>query len=215
MPEATQEGPGGSSEYDAIGAADPTSGDDGLEIVREHFAVAAGAYLSSPIPWLGWAVILPVAALSTKRAMSLAEAPGVLFLWTLAILVGGAIEAVNMRRQRARGGSLARWAFRVQGNLSLIALALSVVLLLRGLPWLLPGVWLLLLGHSLFVLGGLSFAPLRSAGLVYQLGGLAALGGGERTMLIFAVTTGVANLWVAWSIGRARSALSRSDSGSH
>lgn len=205
MVEATQDEPDGSSEYDVIGAGAPSSGDDNLEIVRDHFALAGRAYLSSPIPWLTWALILPAAALSTKRAMAFAEAPGVLFLWTAAILAGGAIEALNLRRLRARGGSLARWVFGVQGNLSLIALALSVVLLLRGLPWLLPGVWLLLLGHSLFVLGGLSFRPLRTAGLVYQIGGLAALGGGERTMWIFAAATAAANLWVAWSISRSGS----------
>jgi hypothetical protein len=213
LPEAPQDGPAGSSEYDTIGAGGATAGDDNLDLVRDRFAVAGSAYLSSPIPWLGWSVILPAAALLTTRAMKLAEAPGVLFLWTVAILVGGAIEGLNMRRRRARGGSLARWVFRVQGNLSLVALALSVALLLRGLPWLLPGVWLLLLGHSLFALGGLSFPPLRTAGLIYQIGGLAALGGGERTLWIFAAATAAANLWVAWSISRASGILSRSGSG--
>lgn len=212
MSDVPQDRSGGSSEYDPVGGAGAGAADGELELVRSRFAAAGSAYLASPLPWLAWSVILPAAALLTTRALARAGAPGVLFLWTGAILAGGAVEAVNMRRQRARGGSLARWVFRVQGNVSLVALALSVMLVLQDLAWLLPGVWLLLLGHSLFALGGLSVPPLKAAGLVYQAGGLFALGGGDRTMWIFAAATGAANLWVAWSIARSRGLFSRSPS---
>ncbi len=95
---------------------------------------------------------------------------------------------------------LASWAFGVQGNLSLVCIALSFLLLWVGQAWALPGLWLLLLGHSLVTLGGLAFPPMRHAGLVYQIGGVAALWPGGEPMLVLAVTTGAANVWMALTL---------------
>ncbi|MBZ0149689.1 MAG: hypothetical protein K8F62_19400, partial [Pseudorhodoplanes sp.] len=109
-------------------------------------------------------------------------------------------------RRRAAGGPLGAWAMRAQGNLSLVALALSGALVWAEAPELLPGLWLLLLGHSFFALGGLSLPALRWAGLVYQAGGVAALWPGAPALPIFAAATFVGNLWVALGIARRRQA---------
>jgi hypothetical protein len=99
---------------------------------------------------------------------------------------------------------LATWAFRIQGNLSLVGLALSLLLLWQGAAWALPGLWLLLLGHSFYVLGGIAFPPFRTYGLLYQLGGVAALWPGGAPLPLFAVTTAAANLWMSWAVWRER-----------
>jgi len=77
-----------------------------------------------------------------------------------------------------------------------------VALLAAGEGRLLPTVWLLLLGHSLYGLGGLASRPLKRCGLIYQLGGLASLVAIASTDLVFALTTFVGNLSVAISIWR-------------
>jgi len=99
---------------------------------------------------------------------------------------------------------LASWVLHIQGNLSLVAVALSVFLLWQDLAWALPGLWLLLLGHSFFMLGGLAFPPLRVCGILFQLGGVAALWPGGKPLLAFAVAALVGNLWMAVGVWRAR-----------
>lgn len=109
----------------------------------------------------------------------------------------------------AGGGTstLARWALRGQGNLSLVGMALTLAILV-GAPQqaaLLPGLWLLLLGHSFYTLGGISFPLLRTSGILYQAGGLLALWPGLGALEVFAATTFVANAWTAVALWRRRS----------
>ncbi len=194
------------SEYDPVfgGRAGPPGAGD-LESVRETFARAAGPYLASPLPWLVWGIALPGAALATRRVLAASGARGVLLLWSITILAAGAVEAAVYARRRRRQpepSTLARWALRTQGNLSLAAVILSVALLAAGEGRLLPAVWLLLLGHSLYGLGGLASPPLKRCGLIYQLGGLLALPLIASSDLVFALTTFVGNLSVAMSIWR-------------
>ncbi len=128
----------------------------------------------------------------------------VVILWSSAILVGGAVEAVLY----ARGGRglkpsrLARWVLRSQANLSLVGLVLSVYLVWRGDPAALAGVWLLVLGHSFFAHGGLGFAAFRGAGILYQLGGAAALTPWVDPLLALAAAVAAGNLWLAAAIWR-------------
>jgi hypothetical protein len=150
------------SEYDPVFSdkrrrADPASD---LAQAKRLFAQASRPYLGSPVPWIAWACALPAAALATPATAAAASYPGVLGLWSGAILAGGAVEGVYLLRARRRlgGGSpLGSWAMTLQGNLSLVAVALSAVFLSTGGARFLPGLWLLLLGHSLFALGGLAF----------------------------------------------------------
>ncbi len=130
----------------------------------------------------------------------------VLFAWSGAILLGGAVEIVAIRRSggSAASGTLAAWVLRVQGNLSMVAVALSVLLVWQDLAWALPGVWLLLLGHSFYMLGGLAFDPFRVCGLIYQAGGLAALWPEGPSLAIFAAATAAGNLWMGIGIWRER-----------
>jgi hypothetical protein len=196
-----------SSEYDPVfGRRSRTATANDLEAVQASFERAAGPYLASPVPWLVWSLALPAAALTTRRVLESAGARGVLLLWSLTILAAGAVEVgiYARRRRRAERSTLASWALRSQGNLSLTAVVLSVALLIVGQVRLLPALWLLLLGHSLYGLGGLAFRPLRSCGLIYQLGGLAALLMVARADLVFALATGLGNLWVAVSVYRDR-----------
>lgn len=177
--------------------------DDDLDDVRERFEAAARPYLSSPATWVAWGLVLPAAALAQPAVEAARGLPGSVILWSVAILVGGAVEAVGfLSRRGARSGGVAAWALRTQGNLSLVAVLLSGALLAAGRPALLPGLWLLLLGHSLFGLGGLASAPLRRVGLAYQAGGLVALLPFSDPLLILAATTGLANLAMAGSVWR-------------
>ena len=190
------------SEYDpAFHRGDPGATDD-LESVQETFERAAGPYLASPLPWLVWGIALPGAALATRRVLEASGARGVLLLWSFTILAAGAIEAgvYARRRRQTKRSSLARWALRTQGNLSVVAVVLSVAMLATGQGRLLATVWLLLLGHSLYGLGGLASPPLRRCGLIYQLGGLVSLWAASSTDLVFALATGLGNLSVALSI---------------
>lgn len=194
------------SEYDPVFARphEVAPGGD-LEPVQDHFANAANPYLASPVPWLLWGLALPFAALATRPVLAAAGPRGVLLLWSLTILAAGAVEAaVHARRGRRRTTPLARWVLRAQANLSLALAALSAALLWAGQTRLLAGLWLLLLGHSLYALGGLARRALRSCGLIYQLGGLVALFATASSDMVFALTTGIGNLWVAGSILRAR-----------
>ena len=180
---------------------------DELDRVRVHFRNASRRYLNQPWSWLAWALILPAAAVASPSVLADGGPIGLLILWSLAVIAGGVIEATQILRNRHEGPSttLSAWVLRAQGNLSLVALIVSIVVLWQGVGWMLPGLWLLLLGHSLYSLGGLAFAPLRSCGLLYQLGGLMAIWPHQMEMRVFAVTTFVANMWVAWSIWRERS----------
>jgi hypothetical protein len=200
-------------------AYDPVFGDERAEAPPEvaeaeaakaAFERASRAYLASPLPWLMWAAILPAAALATPFAARAGREAGVLLLWSAAILAGGAVEGMALlaaRRRRALGGPLGAWAMRVQGNLSLVAIALSGALLWAEAGALLPGLWLLLLGHSFFSLGGLALKALRTAGVVYQVGGVIALLPGSPALLAFAAATAAGNLWVAWGIVRRRAQI--------
>jgi hypothetical protein len=196
------------SEYDPVfgrGGESAPAGD--LEAVRESFERAAGPYLASPLPWLIWGIALPGAALATRRVIEAAGARGVLLLWSLTILAAGAVEVAvyaRRRRQAPERSTLARWALRSQGNLSFAAMALSLALLVTSQGRLLPAVWLLLLGHSLYSLGGLASPPLRRCGLIYQLGGLVSLFVLSSPELVFALATGLGNLSVAVSLWRER-----------
>ncbi|MFQ5349399.1 MAG: hypothetical protein ACE5EG_03025 [Thermoanaerobaculia bacterium] len=197
-----------SSEYDPVfGRHAETPGTGDLESVQTAFERAAGPYLASPVPWLVWGLALPGAALATRRVLATGGARAVLLVWSLTILTAGAVEAAvyaRRRSQRPQRSTLARWALRSQGNLSLAAVILSLALLAAGEGRLLPTVWLLLLGHSLYGLGGLASPPLKRCGLIYQLGGLASLPLIASSDLVFALTTFVGNLSVAFSIWRQR-----------
>lgn len=198
------------SEYDPLipEASGPVS--DDLERVRDLFENASRPYLASPWSWFAWAVVLPCAALGTPWAFAWRSGIGVLLWWSVAILLGGAVEMAPHLRGGKRGmGStpLASWVLRVQGNMSLVAAALSVVLVLYDLAWALPGLWLILLGHSLYQLGGLAFPAFRSCGLLYQAGGLLALWQPAQPLMVFALTTALGNLWVGFAVWRRRAAL--------
>lgn len=197
------------SEYDPIGSPrhDPLA-EDALEEVRSLFEQASRPYLAQPWSWFAWGLILPAAALSTDVVLRRSGGIGTLLLWSAAVIVGGVFEAVQIHRSMKRGerrSSLAGWVLRAQGNLSLVGLFLSVALVLGGLAWLLPGAWLLLLGHSLFGVGGLASRALRNAGLIYQMGGILAIWPHGYGLVLFALATSAGNLWVAWSIWRAGS----------
>lgn len=182
-------------------------GPDDLDQVRDLFAAAGRPFLLSPWPWLAWALLLPAAALATPRVVATLGPSGALGLWSLTILAGGAVELLAIRRGRRRHGSspLAGWVLNVQGNLSLVALLLSGALLWAGLGRLLPGLWLLLLGHSFYQLGGVAFPAFRLYGLLYQAGGAVALWPvGIDAFVVFAVATAAANLWLAAAVSRER-----------
>lgn len=193
------------SEYDPLGAAVEETGD--LLQVRELFAESARPFVTSPWSWVAWAVVLPVASLLTRPVAGAWGLSGVLLLWSGAILAAGLVEALAIRRGRGRHGrsSLASWVLRVQGNLSLVALLLSVAAVVAGQAILLPSLWLLLLGHSFYVVGGLAYPPFRPYGLAFQAAG--ALAFWPRLvdpLLVLAVVTFSANLWMAWKVRSGR-----------
>ena len=199
-----------SSEYEPLFAErrDAASAGD-LATVQELFRAASGPYLRSFWSWLAWALVFPAAALATPRALARFGPAGTLLTWSAAILLGGGIELAAIRgaaRNEAAAATgrspLATWALRTQGNLSLVAVALSLLLVWQDLAWALPGVWLLLLGHSFYVLGGVALPPVRVYGLLYQVGGVAALWPGGAPLPAFAITTGAANLWMSYAVWR-------------
>lgn len=190
------------SEYDPL-LADQDS--DDLALVEELFARASGPYVSSPSTWLSWALLLPAAALLTTPVLEGSGPVAATLLWGGAILVGGAVEISGIWRGRTGRGStpLASWVMRAQANLSAVGFLLSVGLLAAGLGGLLPGLWLLLLGHSFYTLGGLAFPPFRATGLLYQAGGaVALLPLGADPLQVFASVAAAGNLWLAWSVWR-------------
>jgi len=194
------------SEYDPIGGSrdDPLAADD-LDQVRDLFEQASRPFLAQPWSWLVWSLILPATALSTRWVLAHWGGVGVLFLWSGAVIVGGLVEAGQILRASRQGlqrSTLATWVLRAQGNLSLVGLFVSVALVLEDLAWMLPGLWLLLLGHSLFSIGGLAARGLRGAGLIYQVGGLLAIWPHGRGLELFAAAMLAGNLWAAWSIWR-------------
>ena len=196
------------SEYDPL-IPDRAEVEDDLAPVQERFRRASGPYLRSPWSWLAWAIVLPAAAFATPWEARAGGPAAVLAGWSAAILVGGVVEVGAILRGggRAQRTPLAAWVLRIQGNLSLAALALSILLVWQGLPWALPGLWLLLLGHSLYLLGGLAFPPMRTCGVIFQVGGVAALWPGLDPLLAFALATAAGNLWMAlqvWRLGRER-----------
>lgn len=192
-----------STEYDPLRAREPlSSGASDLDRVEAIFARAATGYLRSPWPWLCWALVLPLAALETTAAAAAGGPLAVLLLWSVAILLAGAVEGVTLWRSRGSvvSSDVTRWVFRGQANLSVIAIALTA-----GLAWqeayeLIPAVWLLLIGHSLFAVGGLAASALRRGGLLYQLGGAVSLVAQLDSLVIFATTTAVANCVIAGSL---------------
>ena len=195
------------SEYDPlVPRADLSDAESDLELVQPRFEAATAAFLTSPWTWVGWAILLPSAALATTEVGRVAGARGVVTLWSLAILAGGVVEGLFywLRARRARRTPLAGWLLRVQGNLSLVAILLTGVLLQLGRPLLLPGLWLLILGHSFYAHGGLAFRRLKIAGWIYQLGGLTALLPGIDSLRVFAATAALGNLWVAWAVWKRR-----------
>lgn len=195
------------SEYDPLRPRTLLSADaSDLDKARSLFARASSGYLKSPVPWLAWAIILPGTALLTPHVEAAVDTGplAVLFLWSVAILVGGAVEGLAMRRSRknAPRSEISSWVFKAQGNLSLIAIALTVVVVVNGVYRYLPGIWLLLIGHSFFAIGGLASNALRRSGLIYQAGGTISLLPWLDSLTVFAVTTAIANLSVAIALLR-------------
>lgn len=197
------------SEYDPLFPAGKRSRmeedpPEDLDAVRDLFQAASRPFLRSPWSWFAWGVILPLASLLTPFAWRIGGPTGVLFAWSGAILLGGAVELVAIRRSGpgATGTPLASWALRVQGNLSLVALALSFLLVWSDQAWALPGLWLLLLGHSFYMLGGLSFDGFRVCGILYQIGGLVALWPYGAPLMAFAVATALGSFWMGLAVWR-------------
>lgn len=176
---------------------------DDLEQVRSIFAGAATPFTRSPWSWAAWALLLPGIALSTPQVFARFGPFGVVIAWCSIIIVGGIVETWALRWGAvAERTTVASWVLRSQANLSFVAVAISAVLLWYQQADLLPGVWLLVLGHSFLVLGGLAFAPFRRTGWIYQLAGLGALWPGQNGLFWFAAATGLGNLLIAYSVGR-------------
>ena len=113
---------------------------------------------------------------------------------------------MGILRGRGRHGAsaLGSWVLRVQGNLSLVALVLSAAVVVADRAELLPAIWLLLLGHSFYLVGGLAFPPFRPYGIAWQIAGILALW--PRVvdpLFVLAAVTFFGNLWMSWQIWRA------------
>lgn len=195
------------SEYEPLFARKEAAIDD-LEAVRTVFAGAAAPFTKSPWSWAAWGLLLPAAALATPAIQSRHGPFAVVIAWCLIIIVGGIVETWVLRwGATARRTTVATWVLRSQANLSFIAVAISAVLIWHRQTTLLPGVWLLVLGHSFLVLGGLAFRPFRRAGWIYQIAGLGALWPSQDGLLWFAAATALGNLSIALAVrAAARSA---------
>jgi hypothetical protein len=178
--------------------------DSDLDAARKLFSAAGRPYLRSPWSWFAWAALLPLAALLTPFAASRGVV-AVLGLWSAVVVVGGLIELLAILGRREASTGLAAWVLRGQGNLSLVATALSVLLVVVDRAWALPAVWLLLLGHSLAFVGGLASAALRRAGAVYQIAGFLALAPPLKPLWLLAGATLLGNAIVGWALWRGRS----------
>jgi hypothetical protein len=191
------------SEYDPLRPRQPLSGEaSDLDKVQALFAGAASGYVSSPWPWVCWAIVLPAAAMMTTEVATVVGPLAVLLLWSIAILVAGAVEAFSMRRARNTAGrsDITGWVFKGQGNLSLIAIVLTGALAWQRLYDFLPAVWLLLIGHSFFAVGGLASNALKRGGLLYQIGGVVSLLPWFESLDVFAAATALANGTIAASL---------------
>jgi len=189
-----------SSEYEPVFGRGGEVVDD-LESVRDVFGKAAAPFTRSPWSWLTWAFLLPLVALTTRSVLVRFGAPGVVLAWCGTIILGGAVEvwAVRPDRQTART-TLAGWALRAQANLSFVAVVISAALIWADRINAVPGVWLLVLGHSFLLLGGLAFAPFKRAGWIYQVAGVVALWPSQDGLVWFAVATCIGNLWIGLSV---------------
>lgn len=189
------------SEYDPLfGRSDAVRVED-LEAVRALFARASRPFTRSPWSWWTWAVLLPAIAILTRPLFDRYGPFGVIIGWCSAILAGGAVEMWVVRAGAgAERTTLATWVMRSQANLSFMAVALSGLLIWLDQLGAVPGVWLLMLGHSFLVLGGLAFRPFRRAGWIYQLAGLGALWPGQDGLLWFAAATGLGNLLLGLAV---------------
>lgn len=197
------------SEYDPIVPRRELSNErSDLDQVRALFERSAARFLRSPWSWVLWAVIVAAASFSTRSAAAIGGAWTVVILWSTAILVGGVAEALLYARggRDLRPSQLARWVLSSQGNLSIVGLALSCYLVWAGHGLALPGVWLLVLGHSFWAHGGLGFPAFRTAGALYQLGGLAALTPWVDPLVALAVAFAAGNLWLAVAVWRHQAA---------
>lgn len=193
------------SEYDPIVPRRELSAErSDLEQVRALFEGSAERFLRSPWSWIVWAVIVGVTALVTRAIQDLVGPWVIVVVWSTAILVGGVAEAVLYAKsgQELRPSELGRWVLRSQGNLSMVGIAVSVFLIWRGEAGALPGVWLLVLGHSFYSHAGLGFAAFRQAGAAYQLGGVIALTPWVDPLLALAASVAAGNLWLAAAIWR-------------
>lgn len=188
------------SEYEPLFSRKEPAVDD-LAAVREIFSGAAAPFTRSPWSWAAWALLLPTVALATPTILSRYGPLAVVVAWCSIIILGGVVETWILRRGAAAPRTtVAGWVLRSQANLSFIAVAISAVLIWYQQPALLPGVWLLVLGHSFLVLGGLAFRPFRRTGWIYQLAGLGALWPSQDGLLWFAAATALGNLSIALSV---------------
>lgn len=188
------------SDYEPLFARSRSTVDD-LDAVRTLFAGAAAPFTRSPWSWFTWAVLLPLAALATAPVFGRYGASGTILVWCSIILVGGLVEMWVVRAGGAvERTTLADWVLRSQANLSFVAVVLSAVLIWYDRLAALPGLWLLILGHSFLVLGGLAFRPFRRAGWIYQLAGLAALWPGQDGLLWLAAATALGNLSIGLAV---------------
>ena len=195
------------SEYDPIPPRSVLSTEPSdLDRVQARFEKASTGYLRSPWSWWSWSLILPIAALIGREVYAVAGARAVLFVWSFFILCGGLVEGVILLSGNSKEARtpLAGWVLRTQGNLSLVAAALSVLLIWQDLAEFVPALWLLLVGHSFYVIGKLSFPPLRTAGLLFQAGGAAALVPMVDSLAAFALCAFAGCFWIGVGVFRRR-----------
>ena len=193
------------SEYDAIPPRTPLSTEPSdLDRVQTRFEEASVGYLRSPWSWWSWSLLLPIAALVGRAVYPVAGARAVLFIWSFFILCGGLVEgAILLTGSSPEARTpLAGWVLRTQGNLSLVAVALSALLIWQDLAAFVPALWLLLVGHSFYVIGKLSFPPLSTAGLIFQGGGAAALVPVIDSLAAFALSAFAGCFWVGLGVFR-------------
>ncbi len=145
---------------------------DDLSIVQHLFKNAAQPFLSTPWGWLGWSIILPSSLLLTPVVNLKSGLRGIILLWSFSVLLGGIIEITAIRNSRYKNiSNLSGWAYSIQGNLSLVGLALTSLLIFSS-PRIIPSLWLLIIGHSFYSLGSLADNILKYVGIYYQVMGI-------------------------------------------